>query len=189
MKYFWTRIVILGLTLSLLALSVQAQKPDPTKFKYRLKCVASGKCLDVYGGSKVDGANVQQWSCHDGDNQRWIFKPQGYDGNDPVYLIINVGSGKCLDVEGASLKDGANIIQYSCHSGKNQLWKVKPIGGEGERKLSLLGYQIISVKSGKCLDVSGSSLKDGANVLQWTPHNGDNQRWLLDDPIPIKEIK
>ena len=31
-------------------------------------------------------------------------------------------SGKCLDVEGASLESGARVNQYSCHGGENQRW-------------------------------------------------------------------
>ena len=31
----------------------------------------SGKCLDAAASSTADAANVQQWSCHGGNNQRW----------------------------------------------------------------------------------------------------------------------
>lgn len=34
----------------------------------------SGKCLDVAGVDKNNGANVQQWDCHSGDNQRWQLR-------------------------------------------------------------------------------------------------------------------
>ncbi|WP_157930561.1 RICIN domain-containing protein, partial [Glycomyces xiaoerkulensis] len=32
---------------------------------------ASGLCLDVSGASTDNGALVQLWTCHGGDNQRW----------------------------------------------------------------------------------------------------------------------
>ncbi|MCB1759812.1 MAG: RICIN domain-containing protein [Gammaproteobacteria bacterium] len=42
------------------------------------------------------------------------------------------------------------------------------------------GYKRIYVShSGKCLDVSGVSQNDGANVHQWDCHSGDNQQWEL----------
>jgi len=38
---------------------------------YRLTAKHSGRCLDVAGVSTSNGANVQQWECHGGDNQKW----------------------------------------------------------------------------------------------------------------------
>ena len=35
--------------------------------------------------------------------------------------------------------------------------------------------------SGQALDVAGASQEDGANVLQWTKHGGNNQIWILED--------
>ncbi|MEW2115201.1 ricin-type beta-trefoil lectin domain protein, partial [Streptomyces sp. NPDC005474] len=37
------------------------------------------------------------------------------------------------------------------------------------------------VDSGKCLDVSGFSQTDGANVQLWDCHGGVNQQWTLTD--------
>jgi hypothetical protein len=34
-------------------------------------------------------------------------------------------SGKCLDVAGASQANSTNIIQYDCHRGFNQQWRLK----------------------------------------------------------------
>lgn len=36
---------------------------------------SSGKCFDVEGISKRNGAHVNQWSCWGGDNQKWRFVP------------------------------------------------------------------------------------------------------------------
>lgn len=38
---------------------------------YQLKPMHSEKCLDVEDASKSDSANVQQYSCHSGNNQKW----------------------------------------------------------------------------------------------------------------------
>lgn len=40
-------------------------------------------------------------------------------------------------------------------------------------------YRIINQHSGKALDVSGFSMADGGNILQWDYVGGDNQRWTL----------
>lgn len=42
-------------------------------------------------------------------------------------------------------------------------------------------YVLRNKKSGQVLDVAEVSKEDGANVIQWTPNNGENQQWLLRD--------
>jgi hypothetical protein len=37
----------------------------------------SGKCLDVPGGQAVAGLAIQQWDCHTGSNQRWLYAEPG----------------------------------------------------------------------------------------------------------------
>ena len=90
--------------------------------------------------------------------------------------VIAKHSGKCLDVSGGSRSNGADVIQWNCHGGDNQLWRLVPAAG---------GYfRIIAKHSGKCLDVSGGSRSNGADVIQWNCHGGDNQRWKLQPPTP-----
>jgi hypothetical protein len=43
-------------------------------------------------------------------------------------------------------------------------------------------YKIMSLNSGKVLDVTGASKDDGAKVIQYEWHAGDNQRWRF---IPL----
>lgn len=38
-------------------------------------------------------------------------------------------------------------------------------------------FEIVARHSGKCLDVSGVSSANGANVIQWDCHGGTNQQW------------
>ncbi|GAB3168892.1 hypothetical protein GCM10027059_32620 [Myceligenerans halotolerans] len=125
----------------------------------------SGKCLDVSGFSTADGATVQQWTCHDGDNQRW----QVQEVSGGYAQITGVNSGKCLDVDGFSTADGAAVQQWTCHGGENQQWQVQDLPG-GD-------VQLVNRNSGKCLDVDASSTANGVAMQQWTCHGGDNQAW------------
>jgi hypothetical protein len=138
--------------------------------------VYSGKCLDVVGASTADGANVQQFRCHLGANQQWKIIPNLGPTLEPdgTYLIINQNSGKCLDVVGASTADGANVQQYTCHRQANQRWIIRYDQHRGDRAT----YRFVNVRSGKCLEVAGSSTADGANVRQSTCDGAYNQRWL-----------
>jgi hypothetical protein len=37
----------------------------------------------------------------------------------------------------------------------------------------------VNRNSGKVIDVNGASTADGAAVIQWTDHGGNNQQWTL----------
>ena len=74
------------------------------------------------------------------------------------------------DVSSASPDDDAAIIQWQCHGGENQQWRVEAVTG---------GYQLVARTSGKCLDVRGESTNDGGSITQWSCHGGANQTWLL----------
>ncbi|HEY3198110.1 MAG TPA: RICIN domain-containing protein [Nitrospirales bacterium] len=127
----------------------------------------SGKCLDVAAGSLNDQANIQQYACNNGANQRWLLRPVSTG----EYQIIAEHSGKCLDVAGGSQADQANVQQYGCHQGANQRWRLTPVGPDV--------YQIAAASSGKCIDVTGGSKADQANVQQYGCHTGPNQRWQI----------
>jgi hypothetical protein len=73
--------------------------------------------LDVTGGSRDNGANVQQYPWNGGANQRW--RGRGPNNN---FELVNVNSGKCLDVQGSGNVNNTNIIQYDCNGGSNQRW-------------------------------------------------------------------
>ena len=62
-------------------------------------------------------------------------------------------SGKCLDVEGISLANGAPVIQWGYWGGGNQKFRLDPVG-DGM-------YRIMIEHTGKCLDVEGISTAKG----------------------------
>lgn len=133
---------------------------------YVIKSKNSGKALDLYWGSKENGANILQYTYYGYDNQKWYLQKldNGY------YIIRNYTSGKVLDVEGGSTSSGGNVLQWDYHDGLNQQWSIENVNGY---------YKIINRKSGKALDVSGRSTADNANVLQWDYNGQDNQLWSI----------
>ena len=88
-----------------------------------MKSRLSGKVLDVSGNSTADGAAIQQYSSHGGNNQQ--FSIQTIDGY--VQLIAR-NSGKAVEVQGASTSDGGNIVQYSDWNGTHQQWQLVEVG-------------------------------------------------------------
>ncbi|MBY8872280.1 RICIN domain-containing protein [Micromonospora sp. PLK6-60] len=79
---------------------------------------ASGKCLDLDGGSGDDGAVLQQWSCHGQPNQQWRVVAIG---TGPV-LLTPVHSGKCVKVRDNATTAGAVLEQSTCTATAEQQW-------------------------------------------------------------------
>ena len=92
-----------------------------------------------------------------------------------TYTLTARHSGKLADVFNASTADGANVVQWAANGQTNQRWRFTDAGG---------GYStVVSVNSGKCLDVYGGAgaTGDGARVVQWACHGGTNQQWRVQD--------
>ena len=64
------------------------------------------------------------------------------------------------------------MIQWTCHGGANQQWRLEPAGGGAVR--------ILARHSGQVLDVYGALLDDVIPIIQWPAHGGDNQAWTLE---------
>jgi hypothetical protein len=66
----------------------------------------------------------------------------------------------------------AAIIQWGLSTvATTEAWTLEPAGD---------GYvRIVARHSGKAMDVEFASADDGARVIQYTPHSGANQQWLL----------
>ena len=86
------------------------------------------------------------------------------------YQIVNRTSGLVMDISGGSKTAGAQVIQWTNHSGVNQQWALVPDGSF---------FQLVNRNSGLVLDVFRGGTNAGANMIQWTNHNGLNQQWFL----------
>ncbi|MCW7536909.1 RICIN domain-containing protein [Aquabacterium sp. A7-Y] len=138
--------------------------PDGT---YLLRARHSNKCADVKAASDENGANVHQWRCHGGDNQRWALRSLG----NGYYEVKARHSGQCLDVDHSGTANGVNVQQWSCNGSTAQQWK--PVSkGRGY-------FTLVSRVSGRVLDVAGGSQDNGANIYQWDATGANNQLWFL----------
>jgi hypothetical protein len=162
-----TRIVV-GLLVALIvgtfllpASEVKAQKTTQTRFQ----AVHSGLCMDVRRASTKNRARVQQYTCHKGNNQKWVLVQYKSDR----VFIVNRHSGRCLDVRKRSKKDGATIQQYTCKGSTNQQWTLRDVGNGA--------VNIINRNSGKCVDVRRESKNKQAKVHQWSCTDKTNQQW------------
>jgi hypothetical protein len=94
-------------------------------------------------------------------------------GSTRKFQLVNVKSGKALEVEGGSTEDGAAVVQNPPSDAEHQRWSLDYNGAGFFRLTNLL--------SDKILDVPDESDDDGVVLKQWEDHNGDNQVWLVVD--------
>ena len=140
--------------------------PDGT-YVFATKLKSTMK-MDVYGGSRADGGNVQIWTGNGSNAQKWRVT---HDGHGYVTLT-SVNSGKVLDVYGGSGTNGANVQQYTSNNTYAQKWiAVKNADGSCTFQSALA--------ENKVLDVAGGSSANGANVQLYRMNGTNSQKWIF----------
>ena len=141
--------------------------------------LAEGLSLDVAGAGDFDGAGIDVWPANGTAAQRFSFvpapaqvEPAGRTVDDGVYELVGAGSGKALDVSGASRADGARAQIWARNSTMAQMFRVA-LGPDGF-------YSVRAVHSGKALDADLGNVVPGARVNQWSDCGSANQRWRID---------
>jgi hypothetical protein len=141
----------------------------------------SGLCLGAPQGRSDAGAQLVQRACGTDFGTGFLLVGAAQPG---LYELVNAGASRCADVLGASVDNGAPVVQWDCNGGPNETFQLRPVldptGAD-------TGYvQIVAAHSGKCLDVTGGATNEGAPVQQWDCHDpiaeadptaGGNQSW------------
>jgi len=144
---------------------------------YNIRSKNSGLLMDVYNGGKEQGTNVIQWAATGGMNQKWKFEKldTGY------YKITSVLNPTfSLDVYNGGTTEGTKVIQWPYHGGINQQWKVTE---NLDGTVTLISRLSLENQTHYALDVFGGGMTPGVNVIQWPLHDGDNQKWYLDNVV------
>jgi hypothetical protein len=128
---------------------------------YTLESLNSGLCLSV----RTDNQRLVQMTCGHGANQ--LFQLRGGGGR--TFLLADVSTDQCVDVQGALEDDGVFIFEYPCHGKSNQQFQFTRTGP---------GFAIVAQHSGKCLDVKDESRAEEAPVIQYRCHGSQNQIWM-----------
>ena len=123
--------------------------------------------LDIAGGSRENGANLQIWQDSEVNQQKFeiTYLNNGY------YKITAVHSGKVLDVANAGTTNLTNVWQHEDNGTNAQQWAIKDLG-DGY-------YQFVSKCNGLYLDVNGGSSANGTNVQMYEGHGQASQKFKL----------
>ena len=133
----------------------------------------SGKCLDV--PSTAVGTAVRQWDCNGSAAQQWWVLESSFDDG-RAYQILNMSSGKCVDVTNGSSDDGTRIRQWTCNGAAAQKYSFTFAGADSNGKPF---YNLVNRNRGKCVAVDSASLTPGAQLLQSTCSADLSQQWSV----------
>jgi hypothetical protein len=90
-------------------------------------------------------------------------------------LIVQAGTGKCLDVPDGTKTTHAIIQQFQCYGGPSQRWFFR-------------NGTIVNQNSGLCLDIPGGYGSDHTPLQQYPCHGGPNQLWTIGTNGEIKSV-
>ncbi|MDQ7905396.1 RICIN domain-containing protein [Phytohabitans sp. ZYX-F-186] len=139
---------------------------------YTLAVGASGKCLEVAGGSADNGALLQQASCSAGSTrQQWRVVSSSAGG----FTLVNVNSTRCADLPSGSTSSGVQLQQWGCGDGTkvNQRWSFAASGAASGK------YTIASAASGLCVSDRDGSTAGGNPIVQETCSDVARMQWLF----------
>lgn len=94
-----------------------------------------------------------------------------------TYYIQCKGSGKFLDVPGASAGD-VDIVQFAWTGAANQRFRFID-AGDNTFYIQPAHINLPAMFKPKTLDVRGASGGEGARIMQYQRTGGDNQRWQI----------
>lgn len=141
---------------------------------YKIINAKTGKSLDVSGGSRNIGANLQEYAWNGSAAQLWKFIDNGSGG-----YYIKSKCGTYIDIANGVIRPGNNIQMYSLNGGAGQKWTLSSSWAAAKENPVEDGtYYICStINSNKVLDVAGGSTKDGANIQLYSRNNTPAQRF------------
>ena len=122
--------------------------------------------VDVPGGSAADSTAIQLYSGNSSKAQQFTFTRQ----SDGSYEIVNVNSGKALDVRNGVAENNAIVQQYSRNKSQAQRWFIRDSGA---------GYYLQSALGNWVLDLSGGNTANGAAIRLYTPNGTASQLFVV----------
>lgn len=132
--------------------------------------------IDARGFTAFDGANVVAWEQNGATSQQWFIKRS----SPGLYTVVNVLSGKCLEINTRSTPTMTGVDQSTCNGRANQLWRFLP---KGEGFFEVRPQLATNATVAMCLDVARTSSVNGANI-ELTDCGKDGQAWMVSLATP-----
>jgi endonuclease/exonuclease/phosphatase family metal-dependent hydrolase len=147
------------------------EKNNDPKRVISLSAFHSGLCL-----GKDSNHNAIQVDCDE------KVKFEILTHRDYSISLMDIESKLCLDVERGSRRNKRDFLFSPCHFKGHQSFFLEDLSSGRLHTLE-------AKHSGKCLDVKGMDENEGARIIQFRCHGGENQRWqILENGLEITKI-
>lgn len=144
-----------------------------TSSGYQLySALSSAYVLDLAGANTTNGTAVQLYQSNGTKAQYWSLTRIEAVLPNGLYTATSKASNKVLDVDGASVQNGANVQQYDSNGTMAQDFFLSYDSSNGY-------YTVIGSSSGLVLDVYGACNVNGANVQMYNPNGTWAQQWAI----------
>ena len=138
---------------------------------YYLTNFKSGRRLDIRGGTSAQSAQVQQYDAGVYNEQKWRFT---FNSTGRYYTIssdITSNGTFYLDVASPSSGSHAKVKLWNAKTNPEERWFIQKDSGNT--------YRFINGYSGLCMDITGGSIDNKADVQVYPYIGADDQRWML----------
>ncbi len=151
---------------------------------------SSGKCMEVNGaGNLLYNGNVVQQYTYFGSgtatnaNQKWIVIQQGTGAitSTTKFKIMNVASGKYVEVPLASPNPGVGLWQDGTNTNNAQQWYFQSVGSGS--------YKIINVGNGLAITNPGASNANGTQLTQAVFVSGNTAQYWTLNSLPVEAYR
>ena len=94
-----------------------------SNLSYKITNVATGKCLDIKGGTIENKTNIQVYNSNDSAAQRWYIAKNGSGYS----LISAKDTGYAVDINGGTMSAGTNIQLWKKNTSNAQIFNIKKL--------------------------------------------------------------
>lgn len=137
---------------------------------YVVSKLDNNMAIDVAGGIAKESANVQLYTSHGGQNQKWKFI---YNEEDYYKILSTQNNEYCLSIDQSYLR--SNIKLSRCNDTDNQKWILeKDTDGY---------YKILDYSREYVVDIAGAKPNVKANIQLFTNNDNANQRFALNKEV------
>ncbi|MGW0515807.1 RICIN domain-containing protein [Crossiella sp. NPDC003009] len=95
------------------------------------------------------------------------FPDQHFPKHGDITPLVNVNSGKCLEIADYGTHNGARAQQWRCEGVHSQHWVWHYLSNSTQGSIEWRHYWLKNRHSGKCLEIADSSTANGARAQQW----------------------
>lgn len=153
---------------------VSAADAETLDGTYLIRNVNSQIVMDVEGGGKDNGTNVQQWGGSSAYSYNtWRLEYAG-DSYYRIYSLVDGGENRLLTAGNGTDASNSNICIYEETGGDDQLFTIFA-NKDGS-------FKFLNKATGQAVEIVNADTSAGANVQQWAVNGHACQNWEL---IPL----